>query len=84
MNVAHATLGTERRFARTAQMKLSPIKEIELAASRIPGVVSLAQGIPSFDTPEPIKAVRATKDRRRCVRQILAYARVATVTRVDR
>jgi hypothetical protein len=56
MNVAHATLGTERRFARTAQMKLSPIKEIELAASRIPGVVSLAQGIPSFDTPEPIKA----------------------------
>jgi len=45
----------ERRFARTAQMKLSPIKEMELAASRIPGVISLAQGIPSFDTPEPIK-----------------------------
>lgn len=43
------------RFARTAQMKLSPIKEMELAASRIPGVISLAQGIPSFDTPEPIK-----------------------------
>jgi len=43
------------RFARTTQMKLSPIKEMELAASRIPGVVSLAQGIPSFDTPEPIK-----------------------------
>lgn len=37
-------------------MKLSPIKEMELAASRVPGVVSLAQGIPSFDTPEPIKA----------------------------
>ncbi len=37
-------------------MKLSPIKEMELAASRIPGVISLAQGIPSFDTPEPIKA----------------------------
>jgi aminotransferase len=55
MNLAHATLGIERRFARTAYMKLSPIKEIELAASRIPGVVSLAQGIPSFDTPEPIK-----------------------------
>ena len=43
-------------FFRTADVKLSPIKEIELAASRIPGVVSLAQGIPSFDTPEPIKA----------------------------
>lgn len=28
---------------------------MELAASRIPGVVSLAQGIPSFDTPDPIK-----------------------------
>jgi aminotransferase len=44
-----------RRFARTAQLKLSPIKEMELAASRIPGVVSLAQGIPSFDTPDAIK-----------------------------
>jgi aminotransferase len=56
MNAAHATVASHRRFARTAHMKLSPIKEIELAASRIPGVVSLAQGIPSFDTPEPIKA----------------------------
>jgi aminotransferase len=37
-------------------MKLSPIKEMELAASRISNVVSLAQGIPSFDTPDPIKA----------------------------
>jgi aminotransferase len=38
-----------------AQLELSPIKAVELRASRIPGVVSLAQGIPSFDTPEPIK-----------------------------
>ena len=37
-----------------AAVELSPIKDIELRASRIPGVVSLAQGIPSFDTPEPI------------------------------
>ena len=36
-------------------LTLSPIKDVELQASRIPGVVSLAQGIPSFDTPEPIK-----------------------------
>ncbi len=36
-------------------LELSPIKEIELRASRLVGVVSLAQGIPSFDTPEPIK-----------------------------
>ena len=28
---------------------------MELRASRIPGVVSLAQGVPSFDTPEMIK-----------------------------
>jgi aminotransferase len=35
-------------------VELSPIKDIELRASRIPGVVSLAQGIPSFDTPQPI------------------------------
>lgn len=51
----NAAVTEDGRFARTAHMKLSPIKEMELAASRIPGVVSLAQGIPSFDTPEPIK-----------------------------
>jgi aminotransferase len=37
------------------EINLSPIKEMELRASRIPGVVSLAQGVPSFDTPEPVK-----------------------------
>lgn len=44
-------------FARESSdaIELSPIKAIELKAARIPDVVSLAQGIPSFDTPEPIK-----------------------------
>lgn len=51
----HVAVEERWRFPRTGQMKLSPIKEMELAASRVPGVVSLAQGIPSFDTPEPIK-----------------------------
>jgi aminotransferase len=37
------------------KINLSPIKEMELRASRIPGAVSLAQGVPSFDTPETIK-----------------------------
>ncbi|MBI2963867.1 MAG: aminotransferase class I/II-fold pyridoxal phosphate-dependent enzyme [Deltaproteobacteria bacterium] len=41
-------------FPRTAGIGLSQIKEMELRAAQIPGVVSLAQGIPSFDTPEPI------------------------------
>jgi aminotransferase len=41
-------------FDPRAEVELSPIKDIELRASRIPGVVSLAQGIPSFDTPQPI------------------------------
>ena len=48
----------ERRVARAERLRgltLSPIKDVELQASRIPGVVSLAQGIPSFDTPAPIK-----------------------------
>ncbi len=45
-------------FPRTQKINLSPIKQIELAASKIPDVISLAQGIPSFDTPEVIK--RAT------------------------
>ncbi len=48
--------GQRQLFARTADVKLSPIKAMELAASRVPDVVSLAQGIPSFDTPEPIKS----------------------------
>lgn len=34
---------------------LSPIKAIELAAAKIPGSVSLAQGIPSFQTPDVIR-----------------------------
>jgi len=42
-------------------LELSPIKAIELQASRIADVVSLAQGIPSFDTPEPIKRFAAQK-----------------------
>jgi aminotransferase len=50
-DVASSHLGA----ARLHHFELSPIKEVELRASRIPGVVSLAQGIPSFDTPEPIK-----------------------------
>ncbi len=40
---------------RTKDLQLSVIKQIELRASRYPDVVSLAQGIPSFDTPESIK-----------------------------
>src|SRR5512147_682998 len=42
-------------------LSLSPIKDVELQASRLPGVVSLAQGIPSFDTPEPIKQYAARR-----------------------
>ncbi len=37
------------------EINLSPIKEIELRAARVPGVVSLAQGVPSADTPDVIK-----------------------------
>ena len=47
--------GSPAHFDPRAGVELSPIKDIELRASRIPGVVSLAQGIPSFDTPQPIK-----------------------------
>ena len=36
-------------------------RTVELQASRIPDVVSLAQGIPSFDTPEPIKRFAAER-----------------------
>jgi len=50
-----AARGRATAAERLRGLTLSPIKDIELQASRIPGVVSLAQGIPSFDTPEPIK-----------------------------
>lgn len=36
-------------------LQLSPIKKMEFLASKIPGVISLAQGIPSFETPEIVK-----------------------------
>ncbi|PIR44100.1 aminotransferase [Candidatus Wolfebacteria bacterium CG10_big_fil_rev_8_21_14_0_10_31_9] len=42
-------------FSRTQKINLSPIKQIELLASKIPDVVSLAQGVPSFDTPDVVK-----------------------------
>lgn len=42
-------------FARTKNIKISPIKQMELRAAKIPDVISLAQGIPSFDTPQVIK-----------------------------
>jgi aminotransferase len=38
-----------------SQLEVSAIKQIEIEASKLRNVVSLAQGIPSFDTPEPIK-----------------------------
>ncbi|MBI5135317.1 pyridoxal phosphate-dependent aminotransferase [Candidatus Uhrbacteria bacterium] len=45
-------------------IELSPIKAMELKASAIPDVVSLAQGIPSFDTLDIIKraAIDAIRD----------------------
>ena len=48
-------------FPRLRKINLSPIKQIEILASKIPDVVSLAQGVPSFDTPEVVKkaAVKA-------------------------
>lgn len=48
-------------FSRLRKINISPIKQIEILASKIPDVVSLAQGVPSFDTPEVVKkaAVKA-------------------------
>lgn len=47
-------------------IELSLIKEIELLAAKRAGSISLAQGIPSFDTPEAIKrrAIEAIRDGR--------------------
>jgi aminotransferase len=42
-------------FNRVKNLKLSIIKQIEIEAAKYPNTISLAQGIPSFDTPEGIK-----------------------------
>ncbi len=42
-------------FKRTNKLRLSIIKQIEIEAAKYPNVISLAQGIPSFDTPACIK-----------------------------
>lgn len=42
-------------FERTKNLRLSIIKQIELKANKYPDAISLAQGIPDFDTPECIK-----------------------------
>lgn len=42
-------------FKRTQDIKVSPIKQIEMKAAQVSDAISLAQGIPSFDTPQPIK-----------------------------
>lgn len=42
-------------FPRTKNLQLSVIKQMEIRAAKYPDVISLAQGIPSFDTPACIK-----------------------------
>jgi len=42
-------------FSRVKNLQLSVIKQMEIRASKYPDVISLAQGIPSFDTPACIK-----------------------------
>ena len=42
-------------FERTKNLRLSVIKQMELRAAKFPSTISLAQGVPSFDTPAGIK-----------------------------
>lgn len=42
-------------YERIKNLQLSLIKQIEMRAAKYPDVISLAQGIPSFDTPACIK-----------------------------
>lgn len=46
---------TERFSQRVNDIKMSPIKEMELLAAELTDVVSLGQGTPSFSTPEHIR-----------------------------
>ncbi len=51
----YTALTKTHMFERTKNINLSAIKQIELKASEYPDAISLAQGIPDFDTPEFIK-----------------------------
>lgn len=42
-------------FERTKNLNLSVIKQMELRAQKYPDMISLAQGVPNFDTPSCIK-----------------------------
>ena len=42
-------------FDRTKNLRLSVIKQMEIMATKFPDTISLAQGVPGFDTPECIK-----------------------------
>lgn len=42
-------------FERTKNLNLSVIKQMELRAQKFPDMISLAQGVPNFDTPSCIK-----------------------------
>lgn len=54
---------TPRVSGRVAAMELSIIKEMAMLGARVPGAVSLAWGLPSFRTPEHIRAaVKAALD----------------------
>lgn len=61
---AGKTYRTDGISRRVRQITVSAIKEMPLLASKIPGCVSLGQGIPSFPTPTHIveAACRALRD----------------------
>lgn len=42
--------------ARTNETRISAIKEMSIRSAQVPGAASLAWGLPSFPTPEPIRA----------------------------
>ena len=45
--------------ARSHELAMSAIKEMSIRSSKVPGAASLAWGLPSFRTPEPIRAAVA-------------------------
>ena len=58
------TFRTKGISRRVNQINISAIKEMPLIASKVPGCVSLGQGIPSFPTPPHIveSVCRAMRD----------------------
>ena len=70
------TFASERISSRVRRMAVSAIKEMSMLAMEVPNTVNLAWGLPSFQTPLPI--------RQRLAEQVLSNEMIGSKFRIGR